>query len=451
MGDSDSTNAVSKEFLGNISSKNNFSARKSFARLADERGVNISRICITGGPCAGKTTVMAAIQQDLTQLGYKVLVVPEAATLIMKGGAMIVSSSFTEQQGLQFQKNLMRLQIALEDTFIDIAQMVTDQPVVLLMDRGLLDGSAYVSRNNWQALLDDLNMNTINLRDNRYDAILHMVTAADGAEKFYASLTNEARYESAEEARHKDVRLREAYMGHKHWVLIDNSATDFMQKINRAKQQVQNILGHNTGSSFYKKFLLRKANASPTQKTAVPIHLGRNQHFEESEVEETFINYSTSEGRVVEASIEKKGNNNAYAYTLKVVLEKKGSHITKKKSISASEYIELKQSCKKDVPSLHSNRLCTIDRGLYMIIDYYPNVKNQPMICIIQINENVEDPKRIQVPEYLSIEQEITDIDEFQPRALAKTVASLESPAPLTPQKTAEQSPAAKDAVGSGL
>jgi hypothetical protein len=47
--------------------------------------------------------------------------VPEAATLIMKGGAMIVSSSFTQQQGLMFQKALMKLQIALEDTFIDIA------------------------------------------------------------------------------------------------------------------------------------------------------------------------------------------------------------------------------------------------------------------------------------------------------------------------------------------
>jgi len=118
-------------------------------RLSAENSVNITRILLTGGPCAGKTTAMAAISQDLNQLGYKVLVVPEAATLIMKGGAMIVSSSFTEQQGLMFQKALMKLQIALEDTFIDIAQMVTGSPVVILIDRGLLDGSAYVSKENW--------------------------------------------------------------------------------------------------------------------------------------------------------------------------------------------------------------------------------------------------------------------------------------------------------------
>lgn len=78
--------------------------------------------------------------------------------------------------------------------------MVQDKPVVMLIDRGLLDGSAYVTKENWQALLDDMGVNIIMLRDNRYDAILHMVTAADGAAKFYASLNNEARYESVEEA-----------------------------------------------------------------------------------------------------------------------------------------------------------------------------------------------------------------------------------------------------------
>lgn len=113
-----------------------------------------------------------------------------------------------------FQKALMKLQIALEDSFIEIAQMITDKEVVVLVDRGLLDGSAYVSSENWQALLDDMSCNTVMLRDNRYDAVMHMVTAADGAEKFYASLNNEARYESVEEAIEKDKRLREAYMGH---------------------------------------------------------------------------------------------------------------------------------------------------------------------------------------------------------------------------------------------
>ena len=149
---------------------------------------------------------------------------------------MIVSSSFTSQQGLLFQKGLMRLQIALEESFLEIGQMVTDQHVVILIDRGLLDGSAYVSRSEWQALMDDLNMNVVMMRDNRYDAVIHMVTAADGAQKFYASLSNEARYESIDQAVSKDKKLREAYMGHKQWIMIDNEHPSFESKINNAKQ-----------------------------------------------------------------------------------------------------------------------------------------------------------------------------------------------------------------------
>lgn len=53
---------------------------------------------------------------------------------------------------------------------------------MLLIDRGLLDGSAYVDKENWQALLDDMGVSTPVLREHRYDGIVHMVTAADGAE-----------------------------------------------------------------------------------------------------------------------------------------------------------------------------------------------------------------------------------------------------------------------------
>ena len=60
-----------------------------------------------------------------------------------------------------FQKGLMKLQTALEDSFIDIGTMVKNQHVVVLIDRGLLDGSAYVSKTTWQALLDELGPSTI--------------------------------------------------------------------------------------------------------------------------------------------------------------------------------------------------------------------------------------------------------------------------------------------------
>ncbi len=69
-----------------------------------------------------------------------------------------------------------------------------DEPAVVLCDRGTCDPMAYVSAEQWQVILDQEGWNSNTLRDFRYDAVIHLVTAADGAEKFY-SLDNKARYE----------------------------------------------------------------------------------------------------------------------------------------------------------------------------------------------------------------------------------------------------------------
>ena len=61
-----------------------------------------------------------------------------------------------------------------------------------------MDGSAYCDDNIWQTILDETSWSTIHLRDRRYEAVIHVVTAADGAEDFYSDMENEARYETAE-------------------------------------------------------------------------------------------------------------------------------------------------------------------------------------------------------------------------------------------------------------
>ncbi len=57
-----------------------------------------------------------------------------------------------------------------------------------------MDGQAYTDKMSWQVLIDEMGFNTIQLRDNRYDAVIHLVTAANGAAEHY-SLDNAARYE----------------------------------------------------------------------------------------------------------------------------------------------------------------------------------------------------------------------------------------------------------------
>lgn len=49
-----------------------------------------------------------------------------------------------------------------------------------------------------------------------------MESAANGAEKFYTGLNNEARYESIEEAKILDKKLIDAWTGHPVYIVVDN-------------------------------------------------------------------------------------------------------------------------------------------------------------------------------------------------------------------------------------
>jgi len=69
---------------------------------APPKGSQIHKICLTGGPCAGKTTALTHLQHVLSQKGFRVFSVPEAATLLMKGGAMINTSILSFNQAVKF-------------------------------------------------------------------------------------------------------------------------------------------------------------------------------------------------------------------------------------------------------------------------------------------------------------------------------------------------------------
>ncbi len=79
--------------------------------------------------------------------------------------------------------------------------------IVILSDRGTLDGSAYLERKLWTTLLHEYDLNERKLRDLRYDLVIHLSTCADGAEKFYTLENNDARSEGLKFAIELDLKL----------------------------------------------------------------------------------------------------------------------------------------------------------------------------------------------------------------------------------------------------
>ena len=91
---------------------------------SDSTEKEISMIVLTGGPCAGKTTAQGWIETNFTKLGYKVLFIPETATELINGG-IFPSRNGPGSPGLNnvdFQYELIRLQLAKEEVFLEAAE-----------------------------------------------------------------------------------------------------------------------------------------------------------------------------------------------------------------------------------------------------------------------------------------------------------------------------------------
>ncbi len=58
-----------------------------------------------------------------------------------------------------------------------------------------MDAKAYMSQEEWQIALDENDWSQVYLRDKRYDAVIHLVTCADGAKEYYSLGNNKARHE----------------------------------------------------------------------------------------------------------------------------------------------------------------------------------------------------------------------------------------------------------------
>lgn len=195
-------------------------------------------LVLTGGACSGKTTALGAIAHELRTRRVHVLAVPEAFTLLVSGGINGVGDMVRADgmSNCDFQATLFRRIRSMRSQARLMAQeMCRDSaiegPIVILFDRGELDALAFHDHGCFDALAAEEGTTVATIRDS-YTVVMHLITTANGAEDFYSSMTNPARWERPEEARASDVRLGHAWDGHPNRHFFDNS-TDFAGKLAR--------------------------------------------------------------------------------------------------------------------------------------------------------------------------------------------------------------------------
>ena len=102
-----------------------FSTNNSFSKKAKKQVSEfpkVHKILLTGGPCAGKTTLLAKLQSILDNKGYRVYSVPEAATMMMTAGTNLDSSKESSDYQIALQTSMLKMQMNLEDVFVELAE-----------------------------------------------------------------------------------------------------------------------------------------------------------------------------------------------------------------------------------------------------------------------------------------------------------------------------------------
>lgn len=171
------------------------------------------------------------MREALLKDGLFTMTVPEAATLIFGNG--FDPRGKMNDGGAFLQGQLIRLQIALEDQWKDLVSASGAEEGVLLCDRGTMDGPAWTTEAAWKRILLTHDWNERDLYG-RYTGVIHLVTAAAGAEAFYGNANNPARNEDPVHARNIDIILQKAWSGHHNFRVVDNSYPSFDAKIEAA-------------------------------------------------------------------------------------------------------------------------------------------------------------------------------------------------------------------------
>lgn len=182
------------------------------------------KIAVTGGPSGGKTTLIEALRKEF---GSRVKIVPEAASILYKGGFPRVKS----------YSGYFHAQRAIFATQFEIEALSVDNfpESLIVCDRGSLDSLAYWPDNEEHFFKTFQTSRNQELA--RYDWLLHLDTAH---ENDYET-TNAVRTENFHEALLLNDKIKKSWEGHPRRFVI-TASSDFITKMATATDIIRGIL-----------------------------------------------------------------------------------------------------------------------------------------------------------------------------------------------------------------
>ncbi len=357
----------------------------------------VAMIVLTGGPCSGKSSSLAYLTEKLSDHGFTVFVIPETATLITNSGIDRRKMSKSKQV-VMYEEAILDMQLAFEETYQQtVTRIFPEQKKVILLDRGIMDIKAFMPDDEFKAILKKKRLTEVKLRD-RYNGVIHLVTAAEGAPAFYTGENNSARIETPEEARTIDQKIRESWLGHPHFRIIDNS-TDFEGKITRTFSAISHFLGLPAPLHISQKYLVKNVRYEK-----LPAH--QIIHMEQM--------YLRSKNKNEEIRIRKRGQDGAYLYFLS-----RKTLIEEEELITEQEYLNLTKLIDPKTDAIRKERICFLWNNQYCELDSYTGKCEGVAILKIEPVETTRGAATIQIPPFIAIEDNITGNMQYYERSMA--------------------------------
>ena len=370
----------------------------------------IKKIVITGGPCAGKTTALSWIVENITKTGWKVPTVEEAATQII----MRPLRPDVDLTTMGFQDLIMKTQIFLEDSTEQAVKDNTtslygeNDKVLIVCDRGICDGAAYVTGAEFEKLLAQNKLSLQGAFD-RYDAVFHLVTAADGAPKYYSLVNNKARTETKEQAVATDKRTQNAWVGHPHLRIIDNRGLTFKRKLRKLMAEIAQELGEPRPMEERRRYLIKISEEEIALKG-----------FRKVEIMQTYL---PSEGDK-EIYVRQRGIDGKFSFTKTVCYgaSNPGSSIELESRIEGDEYAKHLIAADSRMTQIRKNRYCYVDPDRhYLKVDFYFGV---PGYALLEI-EVRDASEEVALPGWARVVAEVTSDPRFRNYDISRTGGKL--------------------------
>lgn len=352
------------------------------------------KVVLTGVPSSGKTSVINSVIERFKEQGYRVLVVPETATEYILSGIKPVGDDAIDP--VVFQELVLKKQLNKEELYDMAAFHLGKDKTIILYDRGTLDGYAYVSHEDMESVVKKCGQTKRDLLL-RYDAVLFL----EGAEKFFTTENNKARYEkNAAEAEALRKKLLNSYLGHDNLRIIQ-PREEMKDKQEEVINVIANMLGNPTRIREQHKYLVEDIDIDSLSEIA-------------SKVDITQDYLKAPDGMEYRVRKMQQGSDTTYHFSIQVKHDNGKREITKEDNLSKKEYERMLTLKNDETETVKKTRYSFVYANQYYKLDIFDDG-----LIMLEVNLTKENPV-VTLPNFITTLDDVTNNPDYTNISIAR-------------------------------